>query len=297
MKDIVLITGANGNLAKAVEKLLSDKYEIRKLTTNKQHANGKSIFYWDINSKYLDKNALIGSKHIIHLCGYPILKRWTKKNKKLMYESRVSAANLLFNKSKELNIRPETFISASASGIYQTESNREALEEDEIGNNWVARMVYEWENAAKRFRELESRVVSMRISLLISKKSGFLKYTLLSMKYGIGVIIGSKKDIISWIHINDAARFVKESIENNIYKGAYNLASEERITKYDFMKMIKRIISPYSLIIKSPGYFTRILFGKRRLILDNKIFLSVKKLKKTGFNCEYNTLQDVLKKQ
>ena len=297
MKDIVLITGANGNLAKAVEKLLSNKYEIRKLTTNKQHANGKSIFYWDINSKYLDKNALIGSKHIIHLCGYSILKRWTKKNKKLMYESRVFGANLLFNKSKELNILPETFISASASGIYQTESNIEALEEDEIGNNWVARMVYEWENAAKRFRELESRVVNMRISLLISKESGFLKYTLLSMKYGIGVIIGSKKDIISWIHINDAARFVKESLENNIYQGAYNLANEERITKFDFMKMIKKTISPYSLIIKMPAFFTRILFGKRRLILDNKIFLSVKKLKRTGFTFEYNSLENVLRKQ
>ena len=295
MKEIVLITGANGSLAKTVDKLLSDKYEIRKLTTNKKHADGKSIFYWDINNKYLDINALRECKHIIHLCGYPILKRWTRKNKKLIYESRVCGANLLLKKCQELNTRPATFISASASGIYGIESNGKKTEKDNIGADWVAKMVYEWEISAQRFKALGSRVVNMRISLLINKESGFLQYTLLAMRLGIGVIIGSKKDPISWIHINDAARFIKESIENNNYQGAYNLANEERISKYQFMKEIRRKTFPYSLIIKIPAYLTRILFGKRSLILNSKIFLSVKKLKKTGFIFKYNSLEDVLK--
>ena len=294
MKEIVLITGANGNLAKTVGKLLSETYEIRSLTTNKKNADGKSIFYWNINKKHLDIDALKECKHIIHLCGYSILKRWTVKNKQLMHESRIGGANLLFNKCQELKIFPKTFISASASGIYGIESNGIKKEGDKVGSDWVARMVYQWEIAAQKFKQLESRVIKMRISLLLSKESGFLKYTLLSMRYGIGIILGYKEHPINWIHINDAARFVKESIENNAYQGSYNLANEETISKYKFMKVIKMKASPYSLIITIPTYLTHILFGKRSLILNNKIILSVKKLKKIGFFCKYNKLEDVL---
>ena len=92
MKEIVLITGSNGGLAKDVKKLLPKSYQIRSLTTKKQDVNGRTIFYWDINKKYIDIDALKGCNHIIHLSGYSILKPWTKKNKKLMYESRIDGA-------------------------------------------------------------------------------------------------------------------------------------------------------------------------------------------------------------
>ena len=295
MKEIVLITGANGSLAKTVKELISNRYEIRSLTTNKNSVNKKSIFYWDINKKHIDTNALNNCNHIIHLSGYSILKRWTKKNKKLMYESRIGGANLLFEKCKELDISPTTFISASASGIYGLTATGLKTEQDNIGLDWVAKMANDWEMSAQKFSELGTRVVKMRLSLLLSYNSGFLKYTILSMKYGVGIITGEKKDPINWIHMDDVANFIKKSLQEEKYQGAYNLANQHKISQEKFLKTIKKELFPYSLILRVPIFFIRLILGKRSMIINSKINLSVEKLHKSNFVWKYSKLEDVLK--
>ena len=211
-----------------------------------------------------------------------------------MAESRVNGATLLFNKCQELNIHPTTFISASASGIYGLETSGGKTEEDKIGSDWVAKMVNDWEMAADKFKQLGSRVIKMRISLLLSKTSGFLKYTLFSMRYGVGIILGTKELPINWIHINDAASFVDQAIKYDKYQGSYNLANEKTISNSMIIKTIRKKIFPYSIIITAPIYLIKLLLGKRTLILNSNIILSVEKLKKTGFLWQYNTLEDVL---
>ena len=79
MKEIILITGQSGDLAKVVKEKLSNKYQIRTLTTNKKKADNQSIFYWDIDKKYIKKKSLEKCNHIIHLSGYPIIKKMDKK--------------------------------------------------------------------------------------------------------------------------------------------------------------------------------------------------------------------------
>ncbi len=114
MKERIIITGYSGSLAKTTTALLKDDYEVIGLTSNKNTVNNKDIYYWNTSTDEIDEKALENCKHIIHLAGYPILKRWTKKNKILMHQSRIGAANLLFNKCKELNISLTTFISAKS---------------------------------------------------------------------------------------------------------------------------------------------------------------------------------------
>ena len=87
MKDIVLITGANGHLAKVVSQYLSKDYIVRFLTTQKRMRSKNSYFHWDIQKKHIDYRALENCKHIIHLAGFPVLKKWTSKNKKIIYLS------------------------------------------------------------------------------------------------------------------------------------------------------------------------------------------------------------------
>ena len=295
MKEIVLITGASGSLARKLKKTLAHSYKIRSLTTKKKDVNGKSIFYWNIKENYVDTESLDNCKHIIHLSGYSILKRWTKKNKQLMYESRVNGATLLFNKCQELNIQPSTFISASATGIYGLTANGIKTEEDQIGNDWVAKMANEWEIAADKFKKIGSRVIQMRISLLFSKKSGFLKYNIISLKYGMGVIIGSKNNIINWIHIEDAVNFIITAIKDEKYNGVFNLANQYKVSQERLIQSIKSKISPYALIIRIPISFIRFFLGDRSLILSSNINLNVEKLYKTGFTFQYNNIEDVLK--
>ena len=244
MKERIIITGYSGSLAKTTRELLKDDYEIIGLTSNKEKVNNKNIYFWNTSSGEIDEKALENCKHIIHLAGYPILKRWTKKNKRIMHESRVCASNLLFNKCKELNISPTTFTSASAIGIYGLNARGIKSEKDKIGTDWIARMASDWEESAQQFKQIGSRVVQMRISLLMNKETAFLKYNLLSMKLGIGVVIGSKEKKISWIHVDDAANFIKEAITNETYKSAYNLATTKPISQEMFIKKIMSLARP-----------------------------------------------------
>ena len=113
MKEIVIITGASGTLAKVVaKKLQMDGFEVLCYSSNINIINDKNIFYWDVENKIFDKAPLANCSHIIHLSGYGVINKWTKTNKKKMYVSRVNAANLLFNYCKEKKINIKTFISA-----------------------------------------------------------------------------------------------------------------------------------------------------------------------------------------
>ena len=296
MKDRVIITGYSGSLAKIIRELLKDDYEIIALTSNKEKVNNKDIYFWNTATDEIDEKALENCKHIIHLSGYPILKRWTKKNKRLMHQSRVGAANLLFNKCKELNISPKTFISASAIGIYGLNARGVKSENDEIGTDWIARMASDWEESAQQFKQIGSRIIKMRISLLMNQETAFLKYNLLSMKLGVGVVIGSKEKKISWIHVNDAANFIKEAITNENYKGAYNLATTEPISQEVFIKKIKEKLFPYALIIRIPFFLIRLFLGERSQIINTDVSINVDKLKKEGFIWKFYNFNEVLEK-
>jgi len=296
MKDRVIITGYSGSLAKIIRELLKDDYEIIGLTSNKKRVNNKNIYYWNTSTDEIDERALENCKHIIHLSGYPILKRWTKKNKILMQKSRIGAANLLFNKCKKLNISPKTFISASAIGIYGLDARGIKSEKDKIGTDWIARMASDWEESAQEFKKIGSRVVQMRISLLMNKETAFLKYNLLSMKLGIGVVIGSKNKKISWIHVDDATNFIKEAITNENYKGAYNLATTKPISQEMFIKKIKDRLFPYALIIRIPSFIIRLFLGKRSQIINTDVSINVDKLKKEGFIWKFYNFNEVLEK-
>ena len=294
MKERIIITGYSGSLARRTTELLKDNYEIIGLTSNKKSVNNKNIYYWNTSTDEIDERALENCKHIIHLSGYPILKRWTKKNKILMQKSRIGAANLLFNKCKKLNIYPRTFISASAIGIYGLDARGIKSENDKIGTDWIARMASDWEESAQQFKQIGSRIVHMRISLLMNKETAFLKYNLLSMKLGLGVIIGSKEKKISWIHVDDASNFIKVAINNNNYKGAYNLATTEPISQGVFIKKIKEELFPYALIIRIPFYLLRLCLGERSKIINTDLSIDVDKLKNEGFFWKFYDFNKVL---
>ena len=185
MSERVLITGYNGALAKRVAIILEKKFDLVFLTSNKKSVNNKNIFFWNIEEEYIDPLALKDCKHIIHLCGFNIMNRWSKKNRELMYSSRVLTANLLFKKCFELELKIESFIGASAMGYYGLNTIADVDESAENGSDWLAKLSLDWENAANQFNKIGSRIVNLRISLLMDLNSGFLKVTLLPLKIGI----------------------------------------------------------------------------------------------------------------
>ena len=290
----VLITGLNGALAKSTSIVLKKHgYDIVYYTTNKNDVNNKNIFYWNPSENVIDENALIDCSHIIHLSGFSIIKPWTKRNKKLMYESRVVASNLLFDCCNKNNIKIKNFITASAMGYYGLKVKGIKNESDISTSEWISKMAYDWEKASCQFKELNAKVVQLRISLLIDKASGYLNTLLQFLKFGFAPVFGSGKNIFEWIHIVDLSNFIKFALENKNVVGPYNMATEKKITQLFFIKKIKTKFSRLSLLFFVPTIMLKILMGSKSNILKSNLSLSVKKLKSTGFKFKYPTVDSI----
>jgi len=298
MKEIVIITGASGTLAKVVaEKLEIDGFEVLFYSSNINIVNDKNIFYWDVENKIFDKIPLDKCSHIIHLSGYSIINKWTEENKKKMYSSRVAAANLLFDYCKEKEINIKTFISASAIGYYGFDSNGLKNENDLPSKDWLSKLAVDWEKSAIAFEAVKSRVIQLRISLILTKSTGFLKPILLSMKLGIAPILGSRKQSFEWIHLEDLANFILFSLKNKNVSGAYNLATDKKTNQEEFLRIIKRKYFKYSFLLKIPTFVLKFLLGQRIKIVSSDIAVSVDKLKSTGFNFEYPSVDIAIDKE
>ena len=114
------------------------------------------------------------------------------------------------------------------------------------------------------------------------------------MRLGAGVVFGSGKQNIEWIHIDDASKFIYFAIENQLINGAYNLATEKKWTQYNFMKFVKRKVAFYALLIKFPSFVLKLFFGGRSVILEGGCALSENKLTSTNFEYDYPTLESAI---
>ena len=295
MKETVLISGKNGLLANRFWELQKSKYNIKFLSTDKKKCDNISVFYWNIKNEFIDGNALKDCNHIVHLAGYPIINRWTKENKKKMYESRINSTKLIYKYCKKLMIKPKTFISASAIGIYGLESEGEKDENDITNTDWISKMAIDWEKSADIFKKINAKVVKMRISLIISKESLFLKSYLLSMRFGIATLLGSKSRHISWIHIDDAVNFIDQAINNKKYNGAYNLATSKSLTQGKLVQIIKEEKYPFCLTFQIPARILSFILGKRSKIFMPNIVAKPDKLKKIDFKYKYDSFREVIR--
>ena len=295
MKETVLISGRNGLLANRFWELQKSKYNIKFLSTDKKKCDNISVFYWNIKNEFIDENALKDCDHIVHLAGYPIINSWTQENKKKMYESRINSTKLIYKYCKKLVIEPKTFISASAIGIYGLESEGIKDEKDITDTDWISRMAIDWEKSADIFKKINAKVVKMRISLIISKKSLFLKSYLLSMRFGIATLLGSKSRHISWIHIDDAVNFIDLAINNKKYNGTYNLATSKSLTQGELVKIIKEEKYPFCITFQIPARILAFILGKRSKIFMPNLVAKADKLKKLDFKYKYNSFREVIR--
>ena len=147
----ILITGGTGLVGKRLTDMLIDKnHEVVILSRNPRNDNE---FKWDISSNYIDEKALINTDYIIHLAGAGIAdKRWTKKRKQVIIDSRVKTANLLFDKITALKINLKGFISASGIGYYGAITSETIFEETaKVGTDFLGDVCNKWEQAAHQF--------------------------------------------------------------------------------------------------------------------------------------------------
>ena len=294
MKEKVLITGARGAVAKKLSYLLDEeKYSIFYLTTNK-NCRKNNEFYWNLCDNKIDPLALKNVNHIIHLSGYNISHSWTSKNKKIMFDSRVKTAKLIYNECYSMNIKPQTFITASAMGYYGFESSGMKKENDTAGEDWMAQLCVEWEKTANKFKTLGVRIIKLRLSLVLDKDSGVLNKILLGYKFGVGVVFGNGTQPFPWIHIKDVTRFIIFSMKEKNIIGTFNIAAPENISYYEIVNTIRRQKVKKAILLYIPKWLIKLLFPRQHVLLLNMVQLDTDKLKKTGFKCMFNSINKVV---
>lgn len=295
----VLITGGTGLVGRNLSGKLAERgYEVRLLSRKPAKNNKFPTYKWDINSEFIDIDALTDIDYIIHLAGENLgAGRWTKKRKQKIIDSRVKGSELIYNTVKNLENKPKTFISASAVGIYPSfrDSQEYYIEKDMYGTGFTAEVCIAWEAAADKFKKLGIRSVKIRTGLVQDKNDPALKKILQVAKLGILPVFGTGKQYYPWIHIDDLAELYITAIENKDFNDPFNAVAPQQITNYEYIQSIKKVRGGKGIITRIPEFALRVLFGEMTDIVVKGTKIQSKLHKKDKFKFKFATIDEAMK--
>lgn len=297
MSKKILITGASGLIGSRLTELLLQKgYQVSHLGRSKKSGLVPS-FVWDVNKGVLDQQALEGVDAIIHLAGAGVAdKRWTASRKKEILESRTKSSLLLYNTLANTNHTVKTVVSASAIGYYGFGFGEEVFTEvSQSGNDYLAQVVKEWEESVDKINSLNLRVVKLRIGIVLSDRGGALVEMAKPIRLGVGAALGTGKQYLSWIHLDDLCAMFIKAVEDETIQGAYNATSGDWVTNLELTKRIAKVLKRPLLLPNVPGFIMKIIIGEMAVIVVNGSKISADKIKKTGFKFNHTDLSKTLR--
>jgi len=297
MNHKILITGGTGLVgSRLTEMLLNKGFEVSHIGRTKKAGRVPS-FVWDIKQKKFDAHALKGVNTIVHLAGAGVAdKRWTTARKKEILGSRIESTKLLFETLKTTSNEVNTVVAASAIGYYGFGMGEETVEEDsKPGTDFLAQVTKQWEAQVDKIGTLGIRMVKLRIGIVLSEKGGALAEMAKPIKLGAGAALGSGKQYLSWIHLDDLCEMFIKAIAAENMNGAYNAVGTGWVTNQEMTKAIAHILKKPLLLPSVPGFVLKIILGEMADMVLNGSKVSSKKIQKTGFSFQYTSLDDALK--
>jgi len=295
----VLITGGTGLVGKELTRQLKAKgYEVIHLSRTANNNNAEiPTYYWDYTKDLIEPEAIEKADYIIHLAGENVSsKRWTTKRKKQIIDSRVKTAELLFEKIKEKNKTPKAFITASGTNYYGTLTCDKIFSEtDAAATDFLGETCKLWEVAADHFKNAGIRTVKIRTGVVLTRHSGALEKIALPVKLGVGSALGSGKQYIPWIHIDDLCSIYIKAIEDGKMQGEYNAVAPQHITNRDFGRAIAEVLKKPFWFPTIPAFIIKLVFGEMGNIVLKGSRLSSEKIKDAGYQFKFTSLENALR--
>ena len=294
----VLISGGSGLVGKALcEKLQAKGYDVAILSRSKKNNTPFKTYLWDPQNNQIDSEAIASSDYIIHLTGANIAeKKWTASRKKLILDSRVQSANLIFNEVKKQNKELKAFISASAIGYYGAiTSDKVFTEEDSFADDFLGHTCKKWEQAAEQFQTLNIRTSILRTGLVLNKQGGALSKMLIPVKMGFASSIGNGKQYLPWIHIDDLCELYIRTIENISMEGVFNAVAPDFQTNKSFTQALAKTLNKPFFFPNIPAFLLKLVLGEMSVLLLKGSRVSADKLLKNGFVFKFQKLNTALK--
>jgi hypothetical protein len=294
----VLITGATGLIGSAiVRECHSQDIDVHYLTTSLRKIKREDRykgFYWNPAYGDIDTACLEGVDTIINLAGATIAKRWNKKRKILILQSRVQPLSLLRHTLTHHKHHVKHLISASAIGIYPSSfTNYYDESYPGISSTFLGRVVKSWERAADSFTELGIKTTKIRGGLVLASHSGPLPMLAKPIKFWVGAAFGSGQQWQSWVHIDDVARLFVFAMTEQL-EGVYNAVAPNPVTQTELTKAIARTLNKPLWLPNIPKWAMKLLLGKMHILLYESQRVCAKKIEDEGFQFEYHHLEPAL---
>ncbi|TAF45212.1 MAG: TIGR01777 family protein [Sphingobacteriales bacterium] len=293
----ILITGGSGSVGKALSaSLLQKGYEVCHLSRSVGKNPDIATFIWNIEAGQIDERCIEGVDTIIHLAGAGIAdSRWTAKRKTEIIESRTQSITLIYTLLKHKKNNVKTIISASASGFYSHRGNQLLNENTPPINDFMSNCCQLWEQAVNKGSELGLRVVKFRTGVVLDKHSGALQKIAQPIKLGLGASLGSGKQWISWIAMNDVVNMYEFALQNQQLEGVFNMATPMPVTNLQLTNAIAQQLQKPLWMPNVPALALKLLLGEMSLVVLGSTKMDVSKIQHAGFTFAFAELKNALK--
>jgi uncharacterized protein len=294
----VLITGGTGLVGKALTQLLLNKgYKVIVLTRgNTIHTNNNKLSFakWNVDKNEIDIAALQQADYIIHLAGAGVMdKKWTEAYKQEIIDSRIKSAGLIADSLKKHSNKVKAVISASAIGWYK-DINTVHTEEEPADDSFLGYTCQLWEQSILPVKELDKRLVTLRIGIVLSKAGGALKEFIQPLKFGVAAILGNGKQTVSWVHIDDLCQMFLYALENEKLSGIYNAVAPEPVNNKTLTLTLAKKRNRFYLPVHVPQFVLKTILGSRSIEVLKSNNVSCKKMQSAGFTFQFSNIDKAL---
>lgn len=292
----IVIAGGSGFIGKKLTKHFAQQgHEVLVLTRGfKEDQLNISYIEW-LNERNEPEYDIKKADVVINLAGVSINEgRWTKKHQENIYTSRMTATDELLRIIDQLPIPPKTFINASAIGIYPPSETATYTEDDtEVANDFLGKTVADWEQKAMTINGEETRTVCMRFGVILGTDGGALPPMVKPYRFFIGGTVGSGRQWLSWVHIDDVLRAIEFATYDQTLFGPINVTAPSPQRMKEFGQTIgKAMKRPHWLPV--PAIALRLLLGKKSALILTGQHVTPKRLVNSGFEFTFPTLEEAL---
>lgn len=291
----ICITGGTGLIGKALTQYLTAKgHAIIVLSRTQKNSTNPLISYrqWNVEKGMIDETAIAAADYIIHLAGAGVAdKRWSKKRKEEIKQSRIQSSALLVHALSRIPNKVQAVVSASGIGWYGADKGKIFTETDPHYNDFLGTTCLAWENSIEPVTQLGIRVVKLRTGIVLSNDGGALAEFKKPVRFGLATILGSGKQMVSWIHILDIVRMYEYAIENKQLNGVFNAATHHPVTNKELTVAIAKKMKGNAFItIPVPSFALQLVLGEMSIEVLKSTTVSADKIRNSGFSFLYPTI-------